>query len=356
MLSKKDSLLLFLATVLIIIRFETSIPKYPQGKMVRVTGKVLQEPNYFGDTQGIDLWGLKVYLPLYPKIYYGDEVVVEGLVDGKKIKGAKLVTVKESGNFLFSLRKKIISFYQKSLPPKAFGLVSGMVLGSKEGITSSFWGELKNSGTAHVVVASGMNIAFIGGFLLESLLLFLGRKKAVFVTVLGIWIYSFMAGFEAPIIRAAIMGTVLFGAQGIGRENQALRSLIICAILMLLIKPQWLVDLGFLLSFAATTSLMLFGNKLEKFLKFVPRLFREGLSTSLAAQIGVFPILYYAFGSFNPLSPLINAAILWVVAPVTILGMVSGIISLFVPQIARLILFVSYPLIWWFIKVVEVFA
>jgi hypothetical protein len=84
----------------------------------------------------------------------------------------------------------------------------------------------------------------------------------------------------------------------------------------------------------------------------VPRFLRQDLSTTIAAQIGVAPIIWATFGQFNLLSPLINAAVLWTIPLITIIGMVAGIISLIVPQIASLILYLTYPLTSWFNYVV----
>jgi hypothetical protein len=88
----------------------------------------------------------------------------------------------------------------------------------------------------------------------------------------------------------------------------------------------------------------------------VPGIFREGFSTSLAAQIGVAPILFVTFGQFNLLSPIINALVLWTIPPITIIGGIGGIIGLMIPFFGKLILLLSYPLTSWFIWIVELFS
>jgi competence protein ComEC len=169
----------------------------------------------------------------------------------------------------------------------------------------------------------------------------------------GIWTYALIAGFGAPIIRAAIMGSITFLSQESGRINIAVRSLIISGIVMLSVFPGWIVDIGFLLSFFATLSLILFQKRIQKFFKLVPSIIREDLSTTTAAQIGVFPILLFAFGQFNILSPFINALVLWTVPLITILGMVGGVAGLIIPGMGQVILFLAYPLTSWFIFVVN---
>jgi competence protein ComEC len=125
---------------------------------------------------------------------------------------------------------------------------------------------------------------------------------------------------------------------------------------MLLIKPVWITDLGFILSFVATISLMLLQKKIDLRLKYIHAIFREGLSTSLAAQIGVAPIIYMTFGQFNLLSPIINALILWTIPYIMVLGAVGGVMGLIAPVLGRLMLFVLYPLLWIFVQVIELFG
>jgi len=343
---------------LIIFRYFSTRPVYKEGDIIRITAKVTSEPIKYETSQYFKLQSLKIYLPPYPEISYGDLIVVQGKVNlaKKSLQDIKLIEIKESANFLYKLRGRIISFYQRTLPEPHSALIAGMTLGSKSSIPREFWESLKKSGTAHVVVASGMNVSLVAGFLIGLLVLFLPRGKAIPLTLLGIWIYAILCGFEAPIIRAAVMGSIAFTAIALGRLSYAFKTLLLTVILMLIVNPDWISDIGFLLSFAATASLLVFESKVRKLISFVPGIFREGLSTSLAAQIGVFPILYYTFGYFNPLSPLINALILWTVPLITTLGMISGLIGIVVEPVGRVILFLAYPLTSWFILIVQRFG
>lgn len=280
---------------------------------------------------------------------------MEGTVENNKIINAKLVDLEKDENILLGFRKKIISFYQRSFPEPHSSLVAGIILGYKSEQTGIFWDSLKKTGTMHVVVASGMNVTFVAGFLMSILLIFLSRKKAILFTLLGIWIYAFISGFEAPIVRSTIMFSIALIAQLFGRLSFSTNALFLSAILMLIIKPIWIYDLGFILSFTATGSLMLFTKKVEKLLVFVPKYIKTDLNTTLAAQIGVVPILFVTFGQFNLLSPLVNVLILWTVPLIMIIGSIGGVIGLIIPELGKLILYLAYPLTWYFISIVGFF-
>ncbi len=346
-------LLLF---ALFFFRYMIAIPKYQDGDRIRIRSRVTQEPFRGENYQSITLKGIKIYFDPYPEISYGDRLVVEGVVDGRKLKDPALLSLEKSKGFFYPLREKILSNINSTLPYPHSALVSGVVIGSKKNIFEDFWQDLKSTGTAHVVVASGMNVSLVGGFTLNSLILLTKRKKAVLVSIAVIWLYVLFCGLEAPLVRAGIMGSVAFIAQGLGKIYFAKRALFISAFTMLIINPLWIWDLGFILSFMATLSLILFENKINRLIYFLPKFFRQDFSTSLAAQIGVAPILFISFGSFNPISPLINTLILWTIAPITILGMISSLLGIISTSLSLPILYLIYPLSSWFLLVINFFS
>ena len=341
--------------ITVVFRLIVTNNNYYDGQLIKITSRVLQEPIRFSFKQKISLSGFYFYLPLYPEVNYGDKISVKGIADRGQLKKPELISLEKETSFLFDFRKKIIDFYRETLPEPHASLVAGVTLGSKSEIPYDFWQNLKKSGVLHVVVASGMNVTFVAGFLISFLAFFLSRKKALIFAILGIWLYVVLSGFEAPLIRAGIMTSFAFWAQKIGRLSFSWRILFLTCLVMLIFNPLWLFDIGFVLSFVATASLMLFQVKISQRLKRLPSLLKEGFSTSLAAQIGVAPIIFVSFGQFNILSPLINMLVLWTVPGIMILGAFGGILGLIFPFIGKLILYLSYPLTWWFINIVSIF-
>lgn len=347
----------FFLIIIFILRFWSTRAEYKRGDRVRLSGTIASEPVIYEKARMIKLHGLRFYLPKYPVISYGDYLVVEGIVSEKgKLKNAKIIDFQEKRFFLYTLREKIINFYQRALPKDHAALVAGMTIGSKKLLSQDFYEKLKSSGTVHVVVASGMNVALVGGFLVGIFVKFFKRTKALIFSLVGIWTYAVISGFDAPIIRAAIMGSIAFSAQEAGRVYYAWHSLFLSAFLMLIIWPSWLMDVGFLLSFFATAGLLVLQKPIHRRISFVPTFFREDLSTTLAAQIAVSPILFFVFGRVNMLSPLANLFILWTVPAITVLGMVGGLLSLISFGLGRLVLLGIYPFSWWFVKAVDLFA
>jgi len=345
----------FLVSVLV-LRIVINQQKFEDGQKIRINDIVLSEPIYYDKTQGVRLHGFSLYLPKFPEVGYRDRIVVTGIVNGKTLKDANLLSLKQNDSLLIGVRNNIITFIRRNLPEPHASLVAGVTLGSKSSVPQKFWESLRQTSTTHVVVASGMNVSLVAGFMLSTFLVFTTKRRAAILALIGIWTYAFVAGFDAPIVRAAIMGSMIFISQVLGKTNIAVKSLFLASLVMLCAKPIWLSDLGFWLSFVATASLMLFGKKVDRVCRYIPGILREGLSTSIAAQIGVTPILYYTFGYTNILSPLINALILWTVPIITIIGMVASILGLIYEPLGRLVLLATYPLANWFIFIVRLFG
>jgi predicted membrane metal-binding protein len=101
---------------------------------------------------------------------------------------------------------------------------------------------------------------------------------------------------------------------------------------------------------------MVFEKSLSRAFNKVPAFFREGLTTSLAAQIGVAPILYYVFGYIFILSPIVNMLVLWTVSYISLLGSLAGLVGVLYQPLGRGILYLSFPFTSWFIWVIELFS
>jgi competence protein ComEC len=350
----------FIAIILLLLSLRYAFffwtnQKLPDGHL-RVNGEISSEPTLFDTSQKITVHKFDMYIPRHPSLSLGDTVIVEGEAKDGSIKRGTLISYVPSSSPLYLFRKKMLDFYASVLPENIAELVAGAVLGSKALLTSSFWNSLTQTGTAHVVVASGMNVAIISKFILDVLIHFLPRKKALAFTFICVWLYALIAGFGPPIVRAAIMGSLSFTAQEFGKLSNTLRTFWITCTVMLLYNPEWLWDISFLLTCTATLSIMILQKPIEEKFKKVPAIIRGDLTTSLAASVGVSPILWWNFGQFNLLSPIINAMVLWTIAPLTILGSIAGILGVAFLALGKLLLYLIYPFAWWFTTVVALFS
>jgi competence protein ComEC len=152
-----------------------------------------------------------------------------------------------------------------------------------------------------------------------------------------------MIGAPVSAIRAGIMATLFLTAQCIGRPSNGFRAIVLAATVMLLFNPFLLTkDIGFQLSFLAIIGLVFLQSRLCEIFKAIPDLFqlRHNLSSTLAAQIFVLPILIYNFGQISLLSPITNILILPFLPIITILGFISILVAVFMQSLGQ---FLSWP-------------
>lgn len=328
--------------------------KIPNQSQIKLVSRISSQPYLKDSNQFITLDRFLVVTDRFPGYSYGQKIEVVGRLQKKVINRFKtnlnlnypsirLIEEEESlinqtkiVGFLLSLRSRIEESFSRFLPEPQASLLAGILLGSKRQLPQNFLKNLQETGTIHIVVASGYNISVIAGFLLNNLVVRIGRKKALLISFVGILIYSLMAGAQPPIVRAAIMGSLTYLAQLSGREKDGLRSLVLAAAIMLLVSPLILFDIGFQLSFTATAGILLLSPILKG-------------KTTLAAQIATLPILLANFGQVSWLSPLINALVL----PTVPLIMSLGVLTVVAGQILAWLAWVPLT---YFVKIIELSA
>jgi competence protein ComEC len=100
---------------------------------------------------------------------------------------------------------------------------------------------------------------------------------------------------------------------------------------MVLWNPMTLLyDVGFQLSFLATLGLILVGNKIVSFVKFLPEKLgiREACAMTLSAQIFALPIILTNFGRFSLISPVANILIVPFIPFAMFFGFIAAILSI----------------------------
>lgn len=369
-------LLFLIASFLIIVLgfrfffFFENRPKYQDGQFLSFETDLLSQPKISGKTQKITVSqnsGQRIFItsPLFPQFNYADKIRISGklkirvLSSGDKIylMNFPKIEAKNKGRNIFLaitgfIRQKVISVFESTLPQIPSGLLLGIVFGIKEEIPQDFYENLRISGTLHVTAASGMNVTMVGGFLSVLFALILRRQIAVFAAIFGILFYAVLAGLEPSIVRASIMGILVFSSQILGRQNIAAYALLLTGYFMLLFDPNLIFDLGFQLSFIATAGLIF----IMPLFSFRNLFIGSDLATTLSAQIAVLPILLSAFGSYSLWSILANTLVLWSIPLLMILGGLGAVAGFIFEPLASFLLYLSLPLLLYFEKVVSFFA
>lgn len=162
--------------------------------------------------------------------------------------------------------------------------------------------EFRVAGLSHVLVASGSQIALCCALLLGigKVLGLRGRWLLALVIPL-LFLYATIAGGAPSILRAAVAGVLVTIAVLAGRDSDPLSLWLAALLTLVVIDPAQLMSLSLQLSFAAAWGLIALTPLLKKpiYSCFGQNFITELVSFSLAAQIGILPILLYHFGKIS---------------------------------------------------------
>lgn len=210
-------------------------------------------------------------------------------------------------------------------------LVSGLLLGSRRGMSEELTADLQKTGLSHIVAISGYNITLVILFV-GLLLSFLSRKLKILFSLLGVVLFVLLVGAGAAVVRAALMGGIGLLALFYGRQYFVDYALWLTAFVMSLVNPLILTfDSGFHFSFLATMGLIYVVPNLQKWARFVPGRFllRENFLMTISAQLMVLPVSIWNFGGFSWLAPLINLVVLPFIPLVMLLSALALLFSCF---------------------------
>ncbi|MDP1538827.1 MAG: ComEC/Rec2 family competence protein [bacterium] len=300
-----------------------------------VDGKILvtaeKYPGYkYGDK--LKIIGKLKTPQIFDEFNYKDYLAKDGIYSVMYYPGIELAE-KNQGNFLYA---KILSFkdklreviYQNLSPPQS-SILAAIILGDKRQISQEWKDKLNYAGVRHLTAISGMHVAILT-VILMSFLIGLGfwRQQAFYFSIILIFLFIVMTGFQPSAIRAGIMGGLFLLAQYLGRLNVSSRAIVFAATLMLVHNPLLLkLDVGFQLSFLAMMGIIylvpIFQNLLHKAPDFLQReenkfssspfaIARELKNISImtiSAQVFTLPILIYNFGYFSAIAPLTNVLV-----------------------------------------------
>lgn len=190
------------------------------------------------------------------------------------------------------------------------GLAKALCLGYKHDIDQITHQQFKVAGITHLLCVSGLHVG-IFATLIGYLLFFLGkeRKQAIIkciVKTIAIWSFVMITGMAPASVRAGLMFTILILGSTFFQKPNHFNAIATAALIMLLINPMNLFDVGFQLSFAAVVGITSIGNSMRRlmphrnngiihrFLHWVWGLF----CVTTSAQLATLPFILYYFHQF----------------------------------------------------------
>lgn len=293
-------------------------PSFTYGDRIRLQGKLLR-PEIFSE-DGEHFFN-------YPKWLAKDGIVAQTTYP-------KVTLISSGGGSfiirgLYKMKHAFVRNLNRLIGEPESGLLSGLLVGSKQALGKEGKEQFTRAGVIHVVVLSGYNVALVA-LAVMYLLSFLPLRVGIVVGGVAMILFVLMVGASATAVRATLMAILVLVAKMTGREGDALRILFIAAFLMAFHNPMIVVfDPSFQLSFLATLGLITLSPRLEKKLTWIPKRFgmSEIVSATIATQITVLPLLLWMSGLFSVVALPVNLLILPMVPLAMLCGFVTGVIG-----------------------------
>ncbi len=279
---------------------------------------------------------------------------------------------------LYSLRARGEAAVNRLLPEPYAALANGMLLGIEAGIPNEVMDRFNATGTSHVIVISGSNVALIAGVLAGLFGRVMGRRRALIPVLAGIAAYALLVGGDMAVLRAALMGGLAVTAVWLGRRNTGLISLAAAAWLLTVVNPLTLWDVGFQLSAGATAGLILFTGPLARLMErlwpsapggaspflaasagdtgkrgVLRGLVEDGVVVSAAASLAVMPLIAHIFGRVSLIGLLANLLIVPVQPLITVWGSAGVLAAALGPTLpGQALLWIAWLGLFWTERIV----
>ena len=307
----------------------------------------------------------KVYVRFYKrlKLEYGHYLTIEGKLKELKDEGyfnrglirkgirsvlvvgrRDWITKEGPGNL--SLKKlafdikEILRRRFNSIVAPARDFLVALILGDRSGLSEELYSVFKYTGTVHILAISGLHIGIIIFILLVFLkFLRLKQNSRFIITVLFLLFYSFMTGLRPSVLRAVIMGVTFLLSFIVKREYHIYNSLALAAMIILLIWPWQIFDIGFQLSFISVLSIIFISPKI---LSILPKpkkrflyLLQASLVVSTSAWLGATPLIAYYFGSVSLISIVANVFVVFLMPFIIAGGFIYLFFSFLIPNLLK---------------------
>jgi competence protein ComEC len=220
---------------------------------------------------------------------------------------SSLYSVNATQHTLFGTANRIRTYLNTKLKtypfhPDELAIINALLLGQRLDISEEVYSNYTNAGVIHILAISGLHIGIIL-LILSTVLKPLERLKygkliKTILIVVILWSFAIIAGLSASVTRAVTMFSIVTIAMNLKRPTNVYNTLAISMFVLLLIKPMFLFDVGFQLSYLAVFSIVTIDPLLYNLWKpknKIINFYWHTFTVTVSAQIGVMPLSLYYF-------------------------------------------------------------
>lgn len=290
-----------------------------------------------------------------------------------------------------NILNKIINSVSKNIKNKIYSLLPagtkeicvGILIGEREDISEQITEAFKESNLTHMLAVSGAHMSYVV-LGISIVLKKLGKRSQKIITILFLCFFVGLTKFTPSVERAGIMTIMSIIATLMYRQPDVYNNLACSGLIILIINPYTLLDIGFQLSYAGTIGIVLFDKKILKYIelktktvgyrvmlgkinkdefcnevkwkvikkaiKFIINLF----ALTISANLMIIPVMMFNFNTISLTFWVSNIIAGPFIGIIMILGFIVYVVSIFSMNLANIIAMPLNILIQILLKIAEV--
>ncbi len=230
-----------------------------------------------------------------------------------------------------AIRRRAEAGLASGLPDQPAALMRGMVLGGDERFSSRLRDDFRAVGLSHIVAVSGANVMLLVVFVAAVCgAVGIGHRARFWLALGCVGVYVPLCGAGASVVRAGVMGVAGLCAMRMARSVSRAYLLLVAALVLLLLNPRAVEDVGAQLSFVAVLGLMAFAGPIQRTLVArwqVPRWLAEAVAATAAATLATLPVSAFHFGRVSLVGLAANVLAAPVIGPIVWIGSVEALVG-----------------------------
>ena len=238
-------------------------------------------------------------------------------------------------------------------------LFTGLVIGDDTRQSETMIDAFRKSGLAHLVAVSGQNVSFVLAALSPLLSRLKNRLRIIATLAVLVW-FVLITRVEPSVVRAATMAGLAYLSVAFGRPTRTMRLIALTVLLAVIVDPLLAWSVGFFMSVGATCGLCIGAAPLAKLVS-RPKWLAQLIGATVAAQLGVMPVVILIFGVPSVTGIIANVLAVPIAGLVMLVGLPMSLFSaaisnLGLGEIGDLMMLpiqVGVRWVWW---VAEIFA
>ncbi len=260
------------------------------------------------------------------------EIYDAKIVDQKP--GVKLRLIDEG---LCLMRERLSRTINEIYGEEDAGVINAMLLGDRTGLSEEIKDSYRKSGIFHLTAISGLHITLLSMGILKVIRKAGVRKiPAYSVTFVMMSMYGRLTGSGVSTIRAIITFALIMIADIVGRTPDLLSSMAVAGSGILIYKPLYAMDTGFILSFTAVCGIGLLEPALKRLFPSAGAI-ADSIRTSVSVTFFMLPVTLYFFYSVPTWSVLINLVVIPLLGALLISSLASVTAGCLMVTVGRII-------------------